>query len=67
MHQPLTYKMLRWQSSKPLANVSPLQQLECRVEQLLLEGWVCRMAHLERSEAVLYMMPETDTDRAEDG
>jgi hypothetical protein len=67
MLEPITCKMLRWQSSTPLTKVSPLQHLERRVEELLSEGWVCRSVRFERSEAVLYMMPEEDSDGLEDG
>jgi hypothetical protein len=66
MHEPLTYKMLRWQSSTPLTNVSPLQELERRVQELLSEGWVCRLAHFESSEAVLYMMPQTESNNPDE-
>ena len=66
MQEPLTYKMLRWQSSTPLTNVSPLQELERRVQELLSKGWVCRLARFESSEAVLYMIPETDSNNPDE-
>jgi len=40
--------------------------LERRVQELLSEGWVCRLAHFESSEAVLYMMPQTESNNPDE-